>query len=89
LYKADIVGERHRHRWEFNNSYIPLFEKAGFKFTAFSNDKEKTVEMSEIPSHPFFFGAQFHPEFNSWPGKPNPIFIGFVGAAIKHEKHKL
>jgi CTP synthase len=65
LYKTDIIGERHRHRWEFNNSYIPLFEKAGFKFTAFSNDKEKTVEIAEIPSHPFFFGVQFHPEFNS------------------------
>jgi CTP synthase (UTP-ammonia lyase) len=42
-----------------------LFEKAGFKFTAFSNDKEKTVEMAEISAHPFFFGAQYHPEFNS------------------------
>jgi CTP synthase len=84
-----MVGERHRHRWEFNNSYIPLFEKAGYKFTAFSNDKEKTVEMAEIPAHPFFFAVQFHPEFNSWPGKPDPVFMGFVGAAIKHEKHKL
>ncbi|MDR0674726.1 MAG: CTP synthase [Mycoplasmataceae bacterium] len=89
LYKVDMVGERHRHRWEFNNSYIPLFEKAGFKFTAFSNDKEKTVEMAEISNHPFFFGVQFHPEFNSWPGNPDPVFMGFVGAAIKHEKHKL
>ncbi|MDR1235341.1 MAG: CTP synthase [Mycoplasmataceae bacterium] len=89
LYKSDMVGERHRHRWEFNNQFIPIFEKAGFKFTAFSNDKERTVEMAEIPDHPFFFGVQFHPEFNSWPGRPDPVFTGFVGSAIKHEKHKL
>jgi CTP synthase len=44
---------------------MPLFENAGFKFTAFSNDKEKTVEMAELPSHPFFFAVQYHPEFNS------------------------
>jgi CTP synthase len=47
------------------------------------------VEMAEIPDHPFFFGVQFHPEFNSWPGRPDPVFTGFVGSAIKHEKHKL
>jgi CTP synthase len=47
------------------------------------------VEIAEIPSHPFFIGVQFHPEFNSWPGKPDAVFMSFVGAAINHEKHKL
>jgi CTP synthase len=84
-----MIAERHRHRWEFNNQYIPIFEKAGYKFTAFSNDKEKTVEIAEIPSHPFFFCVQFHPEFNSWPGKPDSVFMAFINAAIKHEHHKL
>jgi CTP synthase len=65
LYKTDLIFERHRHRFEFFNSYIPEFEKHGFLFSSFSNDKEKTVEIAEIPSHPFFIGVQFHPEFNS------------------------
>jgi CTP synthase len=63
-----------------------MFEKAGYKFSAFSADKEKTVEIAEIPSHPFYIGVQFHPEFNSWPGKPDPVFAGFIAAAIHHEK---
>jgi CTP synthase len=65
LYKSNIIGERHRHRYEFNNSYIPQFEAAGYRFTAFSTDNERTVEIAEIPSHPFFIGVQYHPEFNS------------------------
>ena len=89
IYKTDTVGERHRHRWEFNNKYAPLFEKAGYHFTAFSNDKEKTVEIAEIPSHPFFIGVQFHPEFNSWPLNPNPVVSAFANASIKHSKHQL
>lgn len=88
VYKSEMIGERHRHRWEFNNHYIPLFEKAGYKFTAFSNDKEKTVEIAEIPNHPFFVGVQYHPEFNSWPTKPNPMITAFVNASIKHSKHQ-
>jgi CTP synthase len=65
LYKANVIGERHRHRYEYNNSYIPLFEAAGYRFTAFSTDNERTVEIAEIPTHPFFIGVQYHPEFNS------------------------
>jgi CTP synthase len=81
-----MFSERHRHRWEFNNQYIPLFEKAGFKFTAFSNDKEKTVEIAEIPNHPFFIGVQYHPEFTSFPTKPNCVIQAFINASIKHSK---
>lgn len=86
LYKNEFVPERHRHRYEFNNKYLEDFRKAGYVFSAFSNDAEQTVEMIEIKNHPFFMGGQFHPELGSMPSKVDPMFIGFIGAAIKHEK---
>ncbi len=82
IYSKTLILERHRHRYEFNNEYISRFEKAGMRISGF-NKKDKLVEIVEIPSHPFFIGVQFHPEFNSYPLSPNPIFIEFLKACTK------
>jgi CTP synthase len=87
LYKKDEVLERHRHRYEVNNRYLPLLEKAGLKVSGRSVDGE-LVEMIELPStiHPWFVACQFHPEFTSRPREGHPVFIGFVGAALRYKK---
>lgn len=87
LYKNTTIFERHRHRWEFNNNYISDFEKQGFVFSAFSADKEKTVEIIELSNklHPFFFGVQYHPEFNCHCYNIDGAFYGFINAAIKNK----
>ena len=82
LYGTDTISERHRHRYEFNPAYRDQIESAGLKISAVS-DPEGLVEIVEIPDHPFFLGAQFHPEFQSKPNQPHPIFSGFVAAALK------
>ena len=80
LYGAFVIHERHRHRYEFNNSYRERFEQAGFKISGTSPDN-KLVEVIELPDHPFFIASQFHPEFHSKPHKPHPLFRGFISAA--------
>jgi CTP synthase len=80
LYGAFVVKERHRHRYEFNNSYRERFEKAGMVFSGLTPDG-KLVEIVEIPEHPFFIASQFHPEFQSKPHQPHPLFKGFIAAA--------
>jgi len=80
LYGAFVANERHRHRYEFNNSYRAAFEKAGFVFSGSSPDG-KLVEIIEMPTHPFFLACQFHPEFQSKPNRPHPLFKGFIAAA--------
>ncbi len=84
LYGHDDVVERHRHRYEVNNAYVKLFERAGLKISGKSVDGE-LVEMIELPQeiHPWFVACQFHPEFTSRPREGHPVFIGFVGAALK------
>jgi CTP synthase len=77
-----IVWERHRHRYEFNNKYKKDFEKAGFVFSGTSPDGE-LVEAIELKDHPFFVGTQFHPEYISRPLTPHPIFTSFLNACIK------
>ncbi len=79
----EIVSERHRHRWEFNNEYAKEFEKHGFVFSARSV-KENLVEIIELPKdkHPFYLGTQGHPEYKSRPLSPHPLFIEFVKACI-------
>jgi CTP synthase len=79
LYGAFVVNERHRHRYEFNNVYREQFEKAGFVFSGTSPDG-KLVEVIEIKDHPFFMASQFHPEFQSKPNRPHPLFKGFIAA---------
>ena len=88
IYGQPVVQERHRHRYEFNDAYRSAFEEAGMKISG-TNPDTGLVEIVEIPSHPFFIGTQFHPEFKSTPEQPQPIFAAFVKAAIdKHLQKK-
>ena len=80
IYNANTISKRHRHRYEINKKYIPEFEKNGLIFSA-ESDGGKRMEMLEIPSHKFYLGVQFHPEFNSRPGYPEQVFEAFVKAA--------
>lgn len=82
IYKRTEISERHRHRYEFNNQYLPEFEHAGMIASGI-NPKLNLVEIIEIPSHPFFIGVQFHPEYKSTVLAPHPIFVNFVNAAIR------
>ena len=85
IYGADTIEERHRHRYEVNNNLLPQIEAAGLKVSGLSADK-KLVEIIEIPNHPWFVAAQFHPEFTSTPRDGHPLFSGFVKAAKEHQK---
>jgi CTP synthase len=82
IYGAD-VNERHRHRYEVNNAYLPQFEARGYRVSA-RTPAEKLPEMMELPGHPFFFGVQFHPEFTSTPRTGHPLFKAFVNAALRY-----
>jgi CTP synthase len=86
LYGAFVVRERHRHRYEFNNTYRERFEKADFVFSGHTPDG-KLVEIIELPKHPFFIASQFHPEFQSKPHQPHPFFKGFISAAHQYTLH--
>jgi CTP synthase len=83
LYQEEVIYERHRHRYEFNNAYRHLFLDSGYLISGTSPDG-RLVEMVELPSHPFFVACQFHPEFQSSPSTPHPLFKGFIQAAIAH-----
>ena len=91
-YKAyggvDMIEERHRHRFEFNNDYKEQFEKAGFKCTGINPDSG-LAEIVELDNHPFFVGAQFHPEYKSTVMNPHPLFVAFVKAAKKFHATKV
>lgn len=80
-YQDEVIYERHRHRYEFNNEYRDLLSKKGLIISGLSPD-ERLVEMVEIKDHPWFVGVQFHPEFLSRPNRPHPLFIGFLGATL-------
>ena len=82
IYGAE-VNERHRHRYEVNNVYVPQLEAKGYRISA-RTPNEKLPEMMELPGHPFFFGVQFHPEFTSTPRAGHPLFKAFVSAALKY-----
>jgi CTP synthase len=82
-YGMDVISERHRHRYEFNNDYRKLLEDAGFKITGLSPDG-RLVEIIELKDHPWFVGVQFHPELKSRPGSSHPLFRDFVKAALRH-----
>ena len=81
-YGSGSIIERHRHRYEVNNNYVPTLQKAGLKVGGWSAD-DSLVEMVEIPDHPWFVASQFHPEFTSTPRKGHPLFTGFVQAACE------
>ena len=90
IYGEDLISERHRHRYEFNNDYRDLLESKGLVISGTSPD-DRIVETVEVPGNLFHFGAQFHPEFTSRPNRPNPVFNAFVAAANKYahaHKHK-
>jgi len=88
LYGQDTIVERHRHRYEFNNNYREVFQKQGMVLSGLSMDG-MLVEMIEIPSHPWFFACQFHPEFTSSPRDGHPLFTGFIEAALRHQQGEL
>ena len=81
LYQEEVIYERHRHRYEFNNQYRSLLLETGYVISGTSLDG-RLVEIIELPGHPFFVGTQFHPEFQSRPSKPHPLFKGFIQAAV-------
>jgi len=84
-YKSQLISERHRHRYEFNNDYLEQLEAAGMKATGV-NPKTGLVEIMEIPSHPWFVGVQYHPEYKSTVLNPHPLFVSFVKASLQHLK---
>jgi CTP synthase len=80
-YGKDLVYERHRHRYEFNNEYREQLEQVGYRFSGTSPDG-RLVEIVEYTKHPWFVASQFHPEFISRPNRPQPLFLEFVKAAL-------
>jgi CTP synthase len=84
-YGNSVIFERHRHRFEFNNQFRELFEKKGMLASGVYIEKD-LIEILEIPSHPWFVGVQFHPEFKSKPLEPHPLFTAFVRASLKTRK---
>jgi len=85
IYGCDVISERHRHRYEFNSAYLDEFEKSGL-IASGRNPGTHLVEVMELPTHPFFIGVQFHPEYKSTPEHPQPIFKAFVAAAVEYRK---
>jgi len=87
IYGTDLILERHRHRYEFNNRYLQKMMNAGLRFSGFSRDG--LVEIVELPGHPFFVACQYHPEFRSTPRDGHPLFTGFITAARAHGRSEL
>ena len=82
---ATEISERHRHRYEFNNKYKEQLQQAGLVASGINTDTG-LVEIVEVPTHPWFIGVQYHPEYKSTVDNPHPLFVGFVKAALKHQK---
>src|ERR1700760_3613886 len=87
IFAKDIIMERHRHRYEFNNNYLDRFRQSGLRFSGFSRDN--LVEVIELTNHPWFVATQFHPEFTSTPRDGHPLFTGFIRAARAHRAAQL
>lgn len=87
IYKAENIKERHRHRYEFNGKYKEQMEAAGLIATGL-NPETGLVEIVELPSHPWFVGVQYHPEYKSTVANPHPLFVAFVKAALNYKKKK-
>jgi CTP synthase len=88
IFGEAVIYKRHRHRYEVNNQLRRRLEDEGLVCGGTSPD-ERLVEMIELPDHPFFVASQFHPEFNSRPNRPEPLFREFVGAAVRHSGERL
>ena len=87
LYRKDVIRERHRHRWEFNNAYEARFKQAGMMVSGRYQEKN-LAEIMEIEDHPFMIGTQFHPELTSRPDAPHPLFVGLVDAANREKEQR-
>lgn len=87
IYQKDIIEERHRHRYEFNNDYLEHFQNQGIVFSGI-HQNQNLVEILELPSHPWFVAVQFHPEYKSTVANHHPIFVHFVKAAIEYSERK-
>ena len=87
IYGEHVISERHRHRYEVNQKYLPALEEHGMVVAGKSPDG-KFVEMVELPDHPWFLGSQFHPEYKSRPTEPHPLFVSFIRAAIEEQERK-
>lgn len=88
IYGASKISERHRHRYEFNNGFLPEYESQGMMASGI-NPENSLVEMVEIPSHPWFIGVQFHPEYKSTVMNPHPLFVKFIHAALTVRKESV
>lgn len=84
LYQEEVIYERHRHRYEFNNAFRSLFVESGYVISGTSPDG-RLVEIIEFPNHPFFLATQFHPEFQSRPNRPHPLFKGLIQSALQQQ----
>ena len=84
-YRSELISERHRHRYEFNNAYRERLEAQGLVFSGVSPNGE-LVEIIELPDHPWYLGCQFHPEFKSRPMDPHPLFRDFIKASLDRAK---
>ena len=82
IYQKEMVQERHRHRFEFNNSFLLKFKQTGIIFSGINLEND-LIEIIELDDHPWFMGMQFHPEFQSRPNRPHPMFKGFIESAIR------
>ncbi len=85
-YGRDLISERHRHRWEFNNAYRELLQDKGGLVLSGLSPNGRLVEIAELRDHPFMVGSQFHPEFKSRPNRPHPLFDGFLSAAVARQE---
>ena len=88
-YGADVIYERHRHRYEFNNEYLDALTGAGMTVSGtHSKNGHELVEIIEIAEHPWFCAVQFHPEFKSKPLNPQPLFRAFIAAALQYKERR-
>jgi len=87
IYGSEMIVERHRHRYEFNNNYLQALRDAGLKISGWSSD-DSLVEVVELEDHPWFVACQFHPEFTSNPRDGHPLFTSFVNAALGYNQTK-
>jgi len=87
IYGSNMISERHRHRWEFNNAYLQQYEDAGMVASG-KNPESNLVEIIELKNHPFFIGVQYHPELKSTVENPHPLFVHFVQASKEHAEKK-
>ncbi|MEM6285280.1 MAG: CTP synthase, partial [Chloroflexota bacterium] len=84
-YNQPDIEERHRHRFEFNNTYREQFSQGGMQFSGI-NPENNLVEIVEVKDHPFMVGSQFHPEFTSRPNRPHPLFLSFIEASLANRE---